>query len=333
MPRVRLLTSPEKFFSDVRKRTGFTFEKLGEICGVHRRSFSDWKSGELLMPSRVFEKIIKVAVIERPKYKVLPDYWHIRDAASKGGTRRLELYGPPGTFEGRKKGGRRTREFFLANPALAAQVGFKLRKEIVIPPMSTDLAEMVGIMLGDGGITQYQAIVTLNSVDDRQYVDYVAKLFKKLFRVEVDFVKPKNSKAIDIRVSNKNLVEYFIKKHSLSIGSKIRAQVTIPSWIEKRDRFLKACLRGLFDTDGSFYIDRHKIKEKSYKYPCLVFASNNATLYGSMFRALQGMNLCPTGKQSNIFLRREENVHRYFRVIGSSNKKHLDKYRKFVKNK
>ena len=41
-----------------------------------------------------------------------------------------------------------------------------------------------------------------------------------------------------------------------SYGSKIAQCVTIPAWIKEQDDYLIACLRGLFETDGSVYVDR-----------------------------------------------------------------------------
>ena len=39
----------------------------------------------------------------------------------------------------------------------------------------------------------------------------------------------------------------------LKPGNKIKSQTTIPKWIWKSDELLKACVRGLIDTDGSVY--------------------------------------------------------------------------------
>lgn len=40
-------------------------------------------------------------------------------------------------------------------------------------------------------------------------------------------------------------------------GSKIKQKVAIPSWIKKDVNYIKPCLRGLIETDGSIYQD-HK---------------------------------------------------------------------------
>ena len=79
----------------------------------------------------------------------------LKDKISKsrlGGLRRVELYGNPGTPEGRSTGGKRTIQLFRSNPELARSLGFAVRKEIRCPARSSELAEFVGILLGDGGV-------------------------------------------------------------------------------------------------------------------------------------------------------------------------------------
>lgn len=43
------------------------------------------------------------------------------------------------------------------------------KKRIEIPPKSIKLAEFVGVMMGDGGISEYHTTVTLHSKDDLKY--------------------------------------------------------------------------------------------------------------------------------------------------------------------
>jgi hypothetical protein len=78
----------------------------------------------------------------------------LTERARLGGLRRCELYGNPGTAEGRSKGGRRGCEFFRLHPEIARLRGFVTRKETKNPPRSGELANFIGIMLGDGGIRQ-----------------------------------------------------------------------------------------------------------------------------------------------------------------------------------
>lgn len=84
--------------------------------------------------------------------KILPEYWSVKKASRLGALRRIELYGNPGTPEGRRKGGLNTQKKFRSDPRIAKRIGFILRKKIKYPKESPALAEFIGIMLGDGGV-------------------------------------------------------------------------------------------------------------------------------------------------------------------------------------
>src|SRR3989344_3154088 len=99
---------------------------------------------------------------------------HLRKIGRKGGLSRMRLYGNPGTKLGRSLGGQKSLQTHRLNGASP----FVVRK-ILIPSFSSDLAEFIGIVLGDGGITSRQVVITLHKDDDRDYAEYVVGLVKK----------------------------------------------------------------------------------------------------------------------------------------------------------
>ena len=62
------------------------------------------------------------------------------------------------------------------------------------PKKSEDLAEFIGIMLGDGGLTHFQCTIYLNSQKERSYAKYIKNLIKKLFGYTVKIHKKENEK-------------------------------------------------------------------------------------------------------------------------------------------
>lgn len=331
MSRVKLLRiKPQNFLKEVQNKTGFSFQRLANICKVHRRSFSDWKSGECLMPSFVFRKLVKISNLRSPKIKILPEYWHIKEAAKKGAFAKNQLYGNPGTPEGRSKGGKTTCQKFHSNPEFAKKIGFILRKKINYPEKSPELAEFLGILLGDGGINDSQVTITLNKETDKKYVKHIARLFRDLFNLKSTIFERKNRNTYEIVTSSKNLIEYLIKL-GLKKGNKVRQQIDIPDWIKKDKKLKISCLRGLIDTDGSFYIDVHKIRNKYYFNPGIDFSNHSLPLLLSVKRILKNLNYHPTGKEGHIRLRRESEIKRYFKEIKSNNPKHISKFKNFLK--
>ena len=59
---------------------------------------------------------------------------------------------------------------------------------------------------------------------------------------------------MDISVYSNQLAELI--GYPWNAGSKIIQNVGVPSWIQNDIQYTEECLRGLFQTDGSIYIDR-----------------------------------------------------------------------------
>jgi len=125
------------------------------------------------------------------------------------------------------------------------------------------LAEMIGIILGDGRLRwdpvnrHYQLDIILNYIDERDYVFYVKNYLNSLFKMEPKISRQINEdgtegKGIYLTIYNKNLVEDLISL-GLMPGNKVENQVCVPKWIKSNKAFVIACLRGLFDTDGSVF--------------------------------------------------------------------------------
>ncbi|MFH0940436.1 MAG: hypothetical protein V1840_01085, partial [Candidatus Omnitrophota bacterium] len=210
--------------------------------------------------------------------------------ARLGGLRRMALYGNPGTPEGRSKGGKTSVKFFQQNPALAKKLGFVLRKNIKFPDKSAELAEMVGIILGDGGLPgNHQLIISFNSKTDQEYAGYLQSLLKKLFAVDSHVHYRKNNNGADIIVSSSNLVE-FLEKLGLLKGNKVKNQVAVPGWINEKLEYRLACLCGLMDTDGGLYLHRYNSNGKVYKYMKLCFTNCSRPLLDFVFKVLKSLN-------------------------------------------
>lgn len=332
MKRVRLKEQKNSDFTKtVQEKTGLNLSQLATKCRVHKRTFLDWANDRYLMPLSVFQQMCRIGRINFPQVNILPEYWYTKKAGTKGAFARSRKYGNPGTKEGRKKGGRATSEKFSSNPTLAIRRGFIIRKNIECPKQSTRLAELIGIILGDGGVANYQVVVTLEKTNVK-YLSYIKKLFEDLFGLSASIGVRKRKNIAFVVVSSKNLVEYLERRHGLKVGDKIRNKVEIPAWIRTKKNFAKACLRGLFDTDGCVYLDTHIINGRKYLNLGMVFTSYSKELLDSVEQALKDLGFSPTrSSRNNLFLRREKEIIEYFTTIGSSNPKHIMKARNFFK--
>lgn len=113
---------------------------------------------------------------------------------------------------------------------------------------SEELAELVGVMLGDGNIFENQIKVFLDSRDS-EYVKYLKNLLASIIGFEPKEVLAKGENCIKLYYYNKFLAEKLMEL-GLRRGDKIRNQVPIPQWIKDNPEYAKRCLKGLVDTDG-----------------------------------------------------------------------------------
>ena len=249
-----------------------------------------------------------------------------------GGLRRVELYGNPGTLQGRSKGGRKTANLFRLNPSFAKAAGFVIRKEIKYPIRSPELAEFIGIIVGDGGLPgNHQLTITFNNKTDYEYAEYICNILKRLFSLSYYIRKRKDSNGADIVVSSSNLIEFLLKQ-GLVKGNKVRNQIRVPNWIYERLEYRIACLRGLIDTDGSLYFHRYISNFKPYTYLKLCFTNRSKPLLNFVFNTLSKLNYKVYLNGDNVSIYSMSGVKRYFAEIGTHNTKRLKRFRNYFAN-
>lgn len=244
--------------------------------------------------------------------------------SKEGGLARVRIHGNPGTPDGRRLGG-------LHSAKTHKRLGtpFKSLRPYSVPPHSKELAELLGILAGDGYVGTYQVSVVTNSETDLAHAKYCKQLFHTIFGVQASLRFRNDCKACVVVVSSKCIADILVKKGMVR-GHKINGSLRMPEWVRKDITYTKAFVRGLFDTDGSVYLDKHILKGKTYKNIAMLFTNRSLPLLADFKDALGRFDLHPTQKTNfAVFLRRKEEIRRYFEVVGSSNPKHLRKIRAY----
>lgn len=190
---------------------------------------------------------------------------------------------------------------------------------VIIPKIySKELAEMVGILLGDGHLSPTQVAVTLGKKDI--YVNYVADLMEQLFKVKPKIIITKDGHYV-VYLGSARLVRWF-----LDMGlafNKVGSQVDIPHWCFKNKKYLINIVRGLIDTDGSVY----KLRSGNVQ---ISFCNRSLPLLRSTRSALLSLGLFPSNISGyNLYITRKNDLHRYYKEIGFNNKKNEERFLKF----
>jgi intein/homing endonuclease len=318
-----------KFILDSKRLSKMTWAVLSGKIGVHPRTVTDWSREKLRMSFPAAKEISKVSGISIPvPHTIVSWEEHLRSISSKGGRARLKKYGIVSSNEKYRK--EKWEEWWNAvgqyrkNP-----LGYKSLVKINKPNKNILLAEFVGIMLGDGGVNQYNITITLSS-KEKDYLGYVEQVVKKLFRVTVRIHFHTDAKAVTLSVDRKQLVD-FCKSIGLTQGNKIKKGIDIPKWIKINKSFAKVCIKGLFDTDGCFYINSYRVNNKVYRYFKIAFVSASTKLLSSTQELLDNcgiksvISLRKGGEGGDVRIVGAEDVSTYIKLIGSSNSKHLTK--------
>jgi len=323
--RISFQTGKQKYFIDGLLQTKrISNKKLAKICNVSDRTIRDWRREKFKLPDKALLQIRKKLNVKIPSdIEYLSDYWYVAKGASKGGLKRLAIYGPPGTLEGRKKGGRISQERRKLHPELYPNC--IIRKKFKFPEKSINLAECVGIILGDGNITDYQLKVYLDRVVDYEYADYVRQLFNTVFGEYPHVSENTRDNTLVLVISGASLIDR-LHEVGLHKGNKIKKQVDFPPWIWERNEYQISCVKGLIDTDGGLYFHKHWTNGIKYRNLGLCFTSWSKPLIKSVGEVLKINEIkYSVDNFQRIYVYSFNAIETYARIFGSSNTKFHNK--------
>jgi len=134
-----------------------------------------------------------------------------------------------------------------------------------------EMAEVCGAFIGDGWIESRKTsmYITGNLTEDKQYYD---ERLSRLFSRNIGKVTPKEFHywhTYGIGFHRKNVIDQLLE-FGFASGKKNRT-VRIPEWIMNSDneQIIHSVLRGIFDTDGSFYCKRnYNLNKNKWKMQC-----------------------------------------------------------------
>lgn len=317
------------FLTTAKERLSLSWPKFARSIEVHPRVLNDWKREVGSMSAIAGERITDITGIKLPDNVRLEEpFWYTSSGGKKSG--RL-LYEKNGSVGGDSQYRKLQWQKWWEETGYKNNLGsFAEQKGISIPLPSEQLAELAGIILGDGGITSRQIKITLDSLNDNDYIAYVTELFIDLFGVVPSIRKNATARAIDIVISRTKLVEFW-ERMGIPHGNKTKRQADIPLWIKKSEEFQVACVRGLMDTDGCIFNECHTIKGKKYCYPRISFVNRSQPLLNSVCEILtnRGFGAKIRGGRA-VTLEKREDVIRYFTVVGTHNPKHAKRFADFT---
>ena len=187
---------------------------------------------------------------------------------------------------------------------------------------SERFAEFVGIMLGDGNLYSYKngradvhqlRIATGRKNEEKYARDYIAPLLSELSGITPRFLVKRN--AIYSCINSKEFVKELVR-NGIKCGKKVGDSARIPAWIFSNDRYLRACIRGLIDTDGSIY----RLSNQDPHLGRISLKNFNPMLLEDFRNAMLKLGFHPSRAiHRNIFITQKADLVKYYKEIGSNN--------------
>jgi len=208
--------------------------------------------------------------------------------------------------------------------------------------INKDIAELVGTIIGDGHLhigrrgttTDYYISIAFNATEDMPYVKYLAMQFERLFGATVHMRLRSHSNELLVRSKG---IAHFFNDIGIPAGRKASI-VEIPAVILEDGRYVRACIRGIFDTD--FSLTFKKKHRRVHYYPVISFSSVSLRLRDQMlhllsesgFRniyAFDRIQVTRTGtpvQVHELYISGVAELERWMTLIGTSNPRHQTKY-------
>ena len=195
-----------------------------------------------------------------------------------------------------------------------------------------NIAEIVGIVLGDGHIHTKSNLLTITgSLEELDYYQkHVSILFQKEFKKTPYLKKRKDRNAYYLMICSKEIIDYLVNELRMKRGSKYHA--VIPNLISSKKEFMGAFLRGIFDTDGCIKFSKQN-RNINY-YPRIEISLRESPLARELKILLENLNISFCSWKDERFnhgqryfqISGKVNARRWFKEISPKNQVHTSKY-------
>lgn len=198
-----------------------------------------------------------------------------------------------------------------------------LKKEIKEITLDENLAEIMGVLNGDGHISKDQKeICVIGSKHEKDYALYLQHLFNRKLQISFNHLFFDSSR-FKLKGYSVELSRMLIKDYGLPCGNKM-GKLHVPPKILSKDSLLISYLRGLYDTDGTIYIRR----KKDY---VIEISSADKNYLIEIRSALQRLGFKVSLLKNHVAIYKKEEIKKFFELIKPSNSKHLKRFESYSK--
>lgn len=186
----------------------------------------------------------------------------------------------------------------------------KIKSEYPKFEKTKELAELIGMVLGDGNISKHTRTERLTIAFNAKY----PRIIKRTRSLLTTVFEKKPTEAAITKFSPNSwrmwIYEKWISKRlGIPAGAKKNHQLRIPKWVWEDEKLLTHCLIGLYNAEGSYSIH---LPTCTYNFS---FTNTNQTLLWDVYRALKSLGYNPNLRKRAARLRRKLETERFAKLI------------------
>ena len=172
-----------------------------------------------------------------------------------------------------------------------------------------DLAELIGVVLGDGHICVYprsEELRLISNSNNPGFIKRYAQLMEGIFQKKPYVIPSKSANFTKIGFYEKSIEE----RLGVPSGARKNLKIKVPDWIFKNEKFIVRYLRGLYEAEGSFCVHE---PTSTYKF---LFSNKNRSMLNNVHELMQRLGFHPHRSQYQIQISRKEEVYKAIKVLG-----------------
>lgn len=149
-----------------------------------------------------------------------------------------------------------------------------------------DLAELIGVILGDGHIRKFprtEEISIFSNSNNLGFVQRYSGLVEKIFGKKPALTKHGHANCTRIRLYQKDIQ----KRLGIPYSPRGKLDISIPGWIFRNKSYIVRYLRGLYEAEGAHCVH---IPTGTYK---LFFSNRNESMLRNVFRLMVRLGFHP----------------------------------------
>lgn len=171
-----------------------------------------------------------------------------------------------------------------------------------------DLAELIGVVLGDGHIGIFprtDSLLIFSNTKNKGFIRRYAGLVEKIFDK-----KPVIKHLTSCNCTRISIYEKYISKRlEIPKGARIKKRFSVPRWILKERDFVLRYLRGLYEAEGNFSMHKPTCTYKMF------FSNYNLSLEKIVYRLVKQLGFHPNLSGQKVQISRKKEVYDFIKLI------------------